>query len=104
MTNPRTTLAQGILVEEEVQFTLIELCRVCQVDREQLIALVDEGVLAPSGDDPQSWRFGDASFGRARAALRLIRDLELNIAGVALVLELLDEIEALRLQMSLTRG
>lgn len=89
----------GVLVEEEVQFTLDELCRLCGANSEQLVALVDEGVLVTSGDDPQAWRFGGASLPRARAALRLTRDLELNAAGAALVLDLLDEIEALRSQL-----
>ena len=37
---------------------------------------------------------------RARATLRLTRDLELNAAGTALVLDLLDEIEVLRSRLS----
>ena len=36
------------------------------------------------------------SLRRVRAALRLTRDMELNAAATALVLDLLDEIEALR--------
>ena len=96
MSDSNTFAIHGVLVEEEVQFTLNELCRLCGADREQLVALVDEGVLAASGDDQQAWRFGGANLQRARAAMRLTRDLELNAAGTALVLDLLDEIEALR--------
>lgn len=86
----------GVLIEAEVQFTLVELSRVCGIDTGQLVALVDEGVLTPAGDDPQHWRFGGDSLRRARAALRLMRDLELSPAGAALVLDLLDQIETLR--------
>lgn len=96
MSDTNISVTHSVLVEEEVQFTLVELCRACHADSEQLVALVDEGVLAPSGDDPQAWRFDGATLPRARAALRLARDLELNAAGTALVLDLLDEIEALR--------
>ena len=86
-------------VEEQVQFSLFELTEACRADSEQLVALVYEGVLTPSGDDPQQWRFGGTTLQRARAALRLTRDLELNAAGTALVLDLLGEIEALRSQL-----
>jgi len=96
MTDTNICVTHAVLVEEEVQFTLVELSRVCGTDSEQLLALVEEGVLTPTGDDPGQWRFGDTSLRRARAALRLTRDLELNAAGVALALDLLDEIEALR--------
>ena len=42
------------------------------------------------------WRFSGAQLRRARIALRLERDLGLNAAGVALVLELLEELEQFR--------
>lgn len=86
----------GILVEDEVQFTLVELSRICHVDIAQVVELVDEGVLTPSGDDVEQWLFGGATLRRARRALRLTRDLELDAAGTALVLDLLDEIQTLR--------
>ena len=99
MADTRTSLIHGVIVEETMQFTLIDLCRACRAEREQLIALVDEGVLQPSGGTPQEWVFGGTSLRRARAALRLGRDLDLNATGVALVLDLLDEIEALRARL-----
>jgi chaperone modulatory protein CbpM len=99
MSNTNITVVHGVVVEDEVQFTLVELCRVCAADPEQVIALVDEGVLAPSGAEAHEWRFGGATLRRARAALRLTRDLELSAAGTALVLDLLDQIEALRTQV-----
>lgn len=99
MSNTNITVVHGDLVEDEVQFTLVELCRACAADTEQVIALVDEGVLTPSGAAAHEWRFGGAALRRARAALRLTRDLNLNAAGTALVLDLLDQIEALRAQI-----
>ncbi len=90
----------GVLVDEEVEFTLDELCRLCgAADNEQLLALIQEGVLPTSGADPQAWRFGGSSLARARIAMRLVRDLDLNAAAAALVLDLLDEIEALKSQL-----
>jgi chaperone modulatory protein CbpM len=96
MADANISVTHAVLVEEEVQFTLVELSHACGADSEQLVALVEEGVLTPVGDEPHRWRFADISLRRARAALRLARDLELNAAGVAVVLDLLDEIEALR--------
>ena len=57
---------------------------------------VVEGVLAPIGASPQEWRFTGASLRRARLALTLTRELEINAPGVALALDLMDEIAALR--------
>lgn len=90
------TVVHGIIVEEELRFTLVELSRACRVDAARLVALVDEGVLQPEGGSPDDWRFSGPALRRARAALRLGHDLELGVEGTALVLDLLDEIEALK--------
>lgn len=77
MINPfNTSVVVGILVEDEVQFTLIDLSRICHVDVAQVVELVDEGVLTPSGDDNGQWLFGGTTLRRARKALRLTCDLD----------------------------
>jgi chaperone modulatory protein CbpM len=60
------------------------------------VELVDEGILQPAGRNPEQWRFPGTSLQRARTAMRLQQDLKINLAGVALALDLLDEIESLR--------
>lgn len=90
---------QGRIVEEEIDLTLVELCQACDAPQEQVTIWVLEGVLEPSGRQQQDWRFGGAALRRARLALRLTRDLEINPAGVALALDLLDEIAALKTQL-----
>lgn len=84
------SVTHGVVVEEEVQFTLVELSRACGADVEQLV------VLTPSSDDAPRWRFGGAALRHARVALRLTHNLELSTTSTALVLDLFDEIEAFR--------
>jgi chaperone modulatory protein CbpM len=84
------------ILEEQTGLTLDDLCIACAVRDEQIIALVDVGVLEPQGRDPAHWRFGGASLQRARMALRLQRDLDIDVAGAALALQLLEEIDALK--------
>ena len=48
------------------------------------------------GEAPEDWRFTGESLRRARLAWWLTRDLELNPPGVAMALDLLDEIAALK--------
>ena len=84
------------VVEEDVQLTLVELCRACCAHEEQVQVWVVEGVLTPIGASPPEWRFAGASLRRARLALTLTRELEINAPGVALALDLMDEIEALK--------
>ncbi len=86
----------GVVLEE---LTLAEIGRACAVHVECIVDLVDEGVLEPLGRDPQCWRFSGAHLRRATVALRLRRDLGVNLAGAALALQLLDELEALRARL-----
>jgi chaperone modulatory protein CbpM len=86
----------GIIVEDEGELTLVQICRACSAHAEHIIELVEEGVLAPTGPEPRRWRFSGSQMRRATVALRLQRDLGVNLSGVALVLELLEELESLR--------
>jgi chaperone modulatory protein CbpM len=89
----------AVVVESDTAFTLPALCRACGLDSTQLMAMVDEGVLEPSGKTPQEWVFGGQALRTALAAQRLMQDLEMDLAGVALVLDLLGEIAQLRSQL-----
>jgi len=96
MTKDMLILLAGEVLEEDVELTLAELCRACQVPAERVFELVEEGLVEPLGREPGRWRFHGVSLHRARCALRLERDLGVNLAGAALALELLDELEAMR--------
>jgi len=86
----------GDLLEDDIELTLAELCRSCQVPAEWIFELVDEGLVEPLGRDPARWRFQGLSIRRVRCALRLQRDLGVNVAGAALALDLLEELQMLR--------
>ena len=90
---------QGSVVEEAVHLSLVELCLACGAEQEHVLAWVEEGALQPVGQIPQDWRFGGDSLRRARRAYRLTQDLEINAPGVALALDLLDEIALLRAKL-----
>ena len=82
--------------------SLEEASRTCAVQTDYIIELIEEGVIAPvAGDEISSWRFTGTQMRRVRVAWRLQRDLGVNLAGAALALQLLDELETLRAQASL---
>lgn len=65
----------------------------------RLIALVEEGIIAPTRRDETDYRFSGHSLRRGIKAIRLQRDLNLNLAGVALALDLLEENRMLRARL-----
>lgn len=83
----------GRIVEDEDELEFDELCRFCSVDRSFVVELVEQGVIETRA--PGSPRFSGKALQRVRIATRLRRDLGVNAAGSALVIELLERIETL---------
>ena len=94
-------LLSGEIFEEEIELSLADLCRTCQLPAERIFELVDEGVIEPLGREPLRWRFHGASVRRVRCAQRLEYDLGVNAAGAALALDLLEELERLRARLQI---
>ena len=86
----------GVLIDADTQLTLAQLCRSCSVHADYVIELVDEGVIQPVGDEITQWYFPGLSIQRTRKAVRLQTDLGINLAGVAVILQLLEEVDSLR--------
>ncbi len=95
----KSEILTGTLLDENITLTLGELSYACQTHAEWIIELVEEGILEPIGKDAAKWRFPGDSIKRVRTAIRLQQDLGANLAGVALALDLIDEIESLRCRL-----
>ena len=93
----------GAIFEETALLTVEDLSRMCAVEERRIVEFVEEGVLSVVEIDTVEWHFNGAALRRARLALRLERDLELNLAGVALALELMEELQALRRELEARR-
>jgi chaperone modulatory protein CbpM len=92
----------GSLFDESARLSIGDLSRMCAVDERHIVEFVEEGVLHVV-DVSTEWRFTGDALRRARLALRLERDLELNLAGVALAVELIEEISQLRRELKARR-
>lgn len=93
------------IVNEEMIFTLHEICEHCGVRVEYVVELVEYGVITPLREvDPRQWAFDALALARLKRALRLQRDMEINLPGLAVSLDLLDEVQRLRQQIDLLDG
>jgi len=88
----------GHIVEEYGYVSIEDLSRLCAVDSRHIVELVEEGILEArdKAQAAMAWNFSWEHVRRAKLALRLERDLEINLAGVALALQLLEELERMR--------
>jgi chaperone modulatory protein CbpM len=99
MTETQITWITGNVVEEEVHMSIVEISQATRAPEDLIMSWVSEGVLSPAGSTPEDWRFSGESLKRAKTAAHLTHDLDLNTPGVALALDLLDEISRLRNQL-----
>ncbi|MDD2725532.1 MAG: chaperone modulator CbpM [Methylovulum sp.] len=88
----------GIVIEED-NLSLEQLCDACGVQTDWVISLVEESIIEPKGQGLSHWYFSGASLVRVRSAFRLQRDLGVNLAGIALALDLIEELDNLRAQI-----
>lgn len=91
---------KGTILNEQVEFSLNDLCCACSRSADWVIELVEVGVLEPIDYQHTHWKFTGDSLQKVQTAMRLQRDLEINLAGVALAIELLEEIDSLKSQLS----
>lgn len=82
-------------------FTLKELCDICRISSELIDDLMEYQIITEKSFQHEEWRFNNVELKRIQTALRLQHDLEINWSGIALVLDLLDELHALREQSEL---
>lgn len=89
---------QGEIPGYDAPLSLEQLCRSCGLSQEQILLLVEEGIIEPQttvSSTVEHWQFHWTSLTRVRTSTRLQQDLGVNLPGVALALELLERIDQL---------
>lgn len=102
-------IVSGVLVDDAT-LTMSELANACSVQIAWVEQRVLDGVLVcvqtATPIDAQQWRFASAALVRARRLIDVERTFDANPEITALVVDLLEEVTALRSQlgMSVRRG
>jgi chaperone modulatory protein CbpM len=95
------TVYSAVSVDDHAPISVHELARLCDQQLEWVITLVQEGVLnLEQQGEPDNWVFESHYVGRARQVSRLQRDFDVNLEAAALMTDLMEEIRALRAQLS----
>jgi chaperone modulatory protein CbpM len=91
---------EGTWLTEECEFSLTQLAEISGVSETELREFVDYGAIAPVDPGAHEWRFTGRCLVTVRAACRLRADFELEPHGVALVMSLLERIDALQSELA----
>lgn len=84
-----------IPVEEEISLSLQEISDAVFLNNETIIEMVEYEMIEPEGESPEDWRFNSDDLKHARIAANLHKDLGINMVGIAILLDLLNQIETL---------
>lgn len=90
-----------MITNQETILTRLELCEACQISSDFIDHLIEYEIIRPLQTNNDEWIFDLLALNRIKTVIRLQRDLEINLAGAALVLDLLDELNDLRARMAL---
>jgi len=78
------------IIDSSTHYSFNELCTVSKLDEQWIRELIEFDIIQADSD---SNRYSNTQLNTLLKAYRLQHDLELNLAGIALVLQLLDELE-----------
>ena len=81
----------GQPLDEGATIALVDFCAWLRIERSWVVELVEAGVLEPRGAAPEAWSFCASDLARVRAIGRLVQDLGVNLAGAAVIVDLLEE-------------
>ena len=97
----RGVVVSGVCLGDDGWLEIEEIALACQVEPHYVELLIDEGLVQPARTET-GWRFGSDELARVRRIRRLQRDFEANLQSVAVMLDLLDEVD--RLEAALRRA
>ncbi len=84
-----------MMTDIEVTFTVIELCQIVGLSRDELSEVVGLGVITPKDETRTQWIFDHAALSHLQRARRLQYELDLDWPGIAMTLTLLDKMDRL---------
>lgn len=86
---------------QSTSLTLNELCEICGISPDFIRHLIEYEIIHPKEKTAKEWSFELTELQRIKTVLRLQRDLEVNLAGAAVVLDLLAQLDALHAHVEL---
>ncbi|KTC66420.1 putative chaperone-modulator protein CbpM (plasmid) [Legionella adelaidensis] len=96
------TIITGMLIEDET-YSYVEVCEKYNLTDDMLIDMVEYGLFVPTKKNLKQEIFSSSTIARIQSALRLQEDLDINLPGVVLALELIDELERIKQELQLLR-
>lgn len=99
----KNTILTGVLITETTTFTMTEICQKYSIPQELLQEMIEQGLFNNQTAEPEQMTLNLKALQKMESAFRLHRDLGINLPGVALVLDLLEEMDKMRGELDVLR-
>ena len=96
----KSRITTEFVIESDEKLSLEQLSDAINAEINFITQLVEQELLEPHGEQPEEWQFDIICYRRAKRAYSFHRDLDVNMAGIALALDLLDKIERLESELN----
>lgn len=98
------TVITGVLVDENTTtYSFTQVCHTYHMSEAELIELLEHGLLHEITAPVKQLNFNLGMVKRIHSARRLQEDLDINLPGVVLALELRDEVDRLHKELDILR-
>ena len=85
-------ILSGVLMDETTKISFVEVCQKCHISEDVLLDMIEHGLFHHDAQHLKNIQIDQKTLVRIQSACRLQHDLGINLPGVVLVLELLDEL------------
>lgn len=86
------------IIDDQNLLTLEEICRATHSQETLILELINDHIIQPLGASQKEWQFDHVCLKRVRLARNFYYDLEINLTGIGLLLDMLERIETLENQ------
>lgn len=93
----------GTLLEETYTLTYVEVCQKYNIPEALLDEMMQQGLFQEESDTLKKNQFSAHELKRIESAFRLHRDLDINLPGVVLAIELLEKIARMEEELQIMR-
>lgn len=93
----------GMVLDEHTSVSLTEVCKTYNLPEEIVHEFIEYGVIHAEGETIHSMQISCQTLSKIQSATRLKKDLGINPAGIAVILDLLDEMQMLRNELNILK-
>lgn len=99
----KKTVVTGVLIDENAKISFLEVCEQFDLSKDMIQEMIEHGFFEEHPLQKNDALIDQRTLDRIHSAQRLGQDLGINIPGIVLVLELLDELEQMKNELHILR-